>query len=113
VVAALVGAAALGAGECSQEGGLGGGQGAAQVQSVGQIGVALGGGADAHLAGQLAKLGHPLQATPQPGLVGTTPQVAHMALWRARWRGRANWRPWRMKPDSSSSAALTTWRARS
>jgi hypothetical protein len=46
VVAALVGAAALGAGQRAQEAGLGGSQGGAQVKGVGKVCIALGGWPD-------------------------------------------------------------------
>jgi hypothetical protein len=85
VVAALVGASAFGAGECSQEGGLGGGQGGAEVEGVGEVGVALGGGSDVDLGGQLAQFGHPFQAILESGLVadhsaGLPHEVAHGSL---------------------------------
>ena len=73
MVAALVGAAALGAGQRPQRGGLSGGQGGAQVQGMGQVGIALADRPDVHVAGQLTKLGHPLKATLQPGLVANHP----------------------------------------
>jgi hypothetical protein len=52
VVAALVGAAALAAGQGPEQGGLGGGQRGSQVQGVGEVGVAFGGGPDVDVGGQ-------------------------------------------------------------
>src|SRR5215216_656000 len=62
IVTALVGAATLGAGQRAEEAGLGGGQGGAEVQGMGEVAVAFGAGPHVDLAGQLAELGHPLQA---------------------------------------------------
>src|SRR4029453_18394374 len=73
MVAALVCAAALGAGQRPQQSGLSGGQGGAKVKRMGQVGVALGGGPDIHVAGQPAQLGQPLQAVPKSGLVTDYP----------------------------------------
>ena len=90
MVATLVGAAALAAGQRPEQRRLGREERRAQVQGVGQVGIALGGGADVDLAGQSPQLNHTVKAVLQAGVVADDPQVSHMVSRRARCSGRAN-----------------------